>query len=315
MALTYDQMNAVTEKLHVKKITQQAYDSNILLQKLAKGKRVKVVTGGRTIYHPIRHVALGTGAFIDPDSQKVVELVETRTALELNWCYLVTDMVMSWDEKVKNRGIPQIVSLMGDKVTESKQEINEKWSTALYQIQTAKATEDIDGLLQICQATGSATTYAGISSTDASNWVAGVYDNSTSAMALFGSGSLEAGVRACTFIDPPNLIITTRANAGIYASKLQPSERRVPGNGESGATELAFMGIPIIADPQCLANDVYYLNTNHLWLYVQKGENFAPAGWKEDPDHYFADINTIRWVGNLVCDLRKSQGTSSALSS
>ena len=314
MALTYAQMDAVTEKYHVKKIPQQAYDSNILMKRLAQGNRVKVVSGGRKIFHPIRHEELGTSSFIDPDNARVIQNVETRTALELNWCYMVCDMVMTWQEKTENRGVPQIVSLMNDKVTEVKDDTYKKFSTALYQAQTSKATEEIDGLLQIIQTTGSSTTYAGISTTDASNWDAGLYDASTTTLALFGSGSLEAGVRACTFIEPPNLIMTTRAIAGRYAGKLQPSERRVPGNGKSGATELGFMGIPIIADPQCLANDLYFLNTNHLWMYVQSGYNFTPDGWKIDPARYHADVNFISWVGNLVCDTRKTQGSYSALS-
>lgn len=307
-------MDSVTTKYFAKKITQQAYDSNILMKRLAQGNRVKVVTGGRKVFHPIRHEELGTAAFIDPDSARVIHNVETRTALELNWCYMVCDMVMTWQEKIENRGTPQIVSLMNDKVQEVKDDTYKKFSTALYQAQTSKTTEQIDGLLQIIQATGSSTTYAGISSGDASNWVAGLYDNSTTTLALFGTGSLAAGRRACTFIDPPNLIMTTRAIADRYAGKLQPSERRVPGNGKSGATELGFMGIPIIADPQCLANDLYFLNTDHLWMYVQSGQNFVTKGWKEDPARYEADVNFIRWVGNLVCDLRKSQGSYSALS-
>lgn len=138
---------------------------------------------------------------------------------------------------------------------------------------------------------------------------------STTSLALYGSGSLNASVQACTFIDPPDLIVTTRAVAGYYASKLQPSERRAPENGRAGATDLYFQGIPIVSDPQCLAGDIFYINTNHLWLYVQSGHNFQVGKWEADPDRYFAKRCLISFQGNLITDLRQAHGAQTAITS
>ncbi|MGQ9610035.1 MAG: phage major capsid protein [bacterium] len=313
MALTYDQKNAVTKKYFEKKITQQAYDSNIFMQRIAKGDRVKIVEGGLKLFHPIRYAELGTAEFIDPDSARVIQHIDTRTALELEWTYLVCDMVMSWAESVQNRGDAAIIKLMADKVAEVQDDIYNKFSKVLFQDQTAKTPTQLDGLFQIIQTTGSATTYAGISSGDAPNWKAGYFDSTTTTLSLFGSGSLAEAIRNCTFIDPPNLIVTTRLIADLYAALLQPSERRVPGNGKSGATDLAFLGIPIIADPHVNTGDLFVLNTDHMWLYVQSGYNFTTKGWEPDPSRYYTDVNMISWVGNLVCDLRRTQGAFTAI--
>lgn len=322
MALTYDQMNAVTTKYHVKKIVQQAYDSNVFMRRMVEGGRVKVVSGGLKLFHPIRYKQLGTAAFIDPDSARVVENIETRTALELDWTYMVGNLSMTWSEKVKNRGDSAIIKLMDDKVTEIKEDVYQQFATVLYQAQASKTSLQIDGLYQIIQDPSTATTYAGISGGtggDAANWKAGFYDSSTTSLALFGStGSLEYAIRSCSFGGSnPNLFVTTRKMAGIYASKLQPSERRQPGNGKSGAGHdtLAFMGVPILVDPQVSTGDWFCLNTDHLWMYVQSGYNFTPKGWEEDPERYYTDVNMLSWVGNMVCDLRRTQGAFSALTS
>ena len=121
MALTYAQRDAVTKKFFINKITQQAYDSVVFLKRIAKGKRVKVVSGGKKVYHPIRYQQLGTSQFIDPDSARVVQNVDTRTALELNWTYQVTDWVITMREKVENRGDAQALF---EKLQEGKKKRN-----------------------------------------------------------------------------------------------------------------------------------------------------------------------------------------------
>lgn len=315
MAFTYDQMSATTEKYYLTAIQQQAYDSNMLLDRIKSGKRVKVVTGGRTVAKSIRHDTLGMAKWIDPDDSRTTSHKETRTLAELDWKFSVIDLIMTWEEKSENRGEAAFVNLLADKITEGMDDFKSKWSTVLYQAYASKGSDDPDGLYSICQTTSSASTYAGISSDDASNWVAGLYDSSTTALALYGSGSLNASIQACTFINPPNLIVTTRAVAGYYASKLQPSERRAPENGRSGATDLAFQGIPIIQDPQCLAGDIFYINTDHLWLYVQSGYNFQVGKWEVDPGRYHADRCLISFQGNLITDLRKAHGAQSAIAS
>jgi len=314
MSLTYDQMNATTKKYFVSAIPQQFYDKNVLFDKISKGKRVKVVTGGRKIFHPIRYTSLGLAEWVDPDAARVTSSKETRTALELDWKYLTIDLSMNWAEKAQNRGDAQIVSLIADKMKEGQEDIRYNWSTVLYQAYASKGTLDPDGLHTICQDNTSDTTYGGISSADADTWKAGFYYASAVTLALYGDYSLDHMIRSTWFNDRPNLFVTTRALASTYGSRLQPSERRAPMNGKSGATDLAFQGIPVIADPQCTSGDIWILNTNHLWLYVQNGYNFKFGGWEKDPNRVEADRALITFMGNLVCDMRKVQGINSSVS-
>ena len=312
--LTYDQLVATTQEYIVPTITPQVYDDNILLDKIRKGKHVKVVTGGRKVFHPIRDIELGEAIFTSPNAARVANHKDTRTALELVWTYLVLDAVMMWDEKIANRGKAQIVSLVRDKMTEALEDVHKKFSTVMYQAYASKASDELDGVYAIIQAHGSDTTYAGINSANSSNWTAGMLDSSTTTLALYGSASMNYAIRQMWFRGRPDLIITTRAVSAQYASKLQPGERRAPENGKAGATDLSFEGIPIITDPQTPAGDMIFLNTNHLWLYVQAGENFNTGKWERDPTGYKRDRALISFVGNLVCDFRRSMGAYTALS-
>lgn len=312
--LTYDDMDATTQKYYATPINQQSYDSNYLLDKIRKGKRVKVVTGGLKVAHPIRNRKLGLAGFVDPDDTYTTAKKNTRTLAELEWKYATVPIVMTWAEKARNRGQAAFVALLADKVKEGLQDMDYEWATAMYQAYASKGTNDIDGLLTICQS-GSSSTYAGIAGSNASDWNPGVYDSSTTALALYGSGSLEVGVRSCTFRDPPDLMVTTRTIAGIYASKLQPSERRAPENGKSGATDLGFMGIPIMADAQGGSGDIHFISTKNLWLYVQAGYNFSTGKWEKDPNRLNADRCLISFMGNLMADTRKAFGAYTAIAS
>jgi hypothetical protein len=182
----------------------------------------------------------------------------------------------------------------------------------MYQAYASKGADDLDGVYSIIR--GSSTSYAGISSDNSSNWAAGMYDYSTATLNMYGAASMDYAIRQMWFRGKPDIIVTTRAVAAEYASKLQPSERREPTDGRSGATDLSFQGIPIIADPQCPAGDMIFMNTKHLWVYVQAGENFESEDWKEDPTGFKRDRMLISFVGNLVCDMRRSMGAFTALS-
>ncbi len=314
-SLTYSQLPATTLEYIVPTITPQIYDDNIFLDKLRKGKHVKVVTGGRKVFHPIRDIELERAVFSNPNAARVASHRDTRTALELDWKYLFCDIVMMMDEKIQNRGKAQIISLVKDKIIEGIEDVHKKFSTVMYQAYASKGTDDLDGVYTVIQTLNNSTTYAGISEANSSNWDAGLFDISTSALALFGSNSMDSAIRAMWFRGKPDTIVTTRALASIYASKLQPGERRQPEDGRSGATDVSFQGIPLIADPQCLAGDMIIFNSNHLWLYVQAGHNFKTGKWVEDPTGYYRDRALIDFVGNIVCDKRRSMGAFTVITS
>ena len=313
-SLTYDQLVATTQNYIVPTITPQIYDDNILLDRIRKGKHVKVVTGGRNVFHPIRDIELGEALFTSPNAARVANHKDTRTALILPWTFLVLDAVMMWDEKIANRGKAQIVSLVKDKMVEAMEDVHSEFSAVLYQAIGSKASDELDGVYSIIQTLNNSTTYAGISEANSSNWDAGLFDTTTTTLSLYGSNSMDSAIRAMWFRGRPDLIVTTRAVAAQYASKLQPGERRAPGDGKAGATDLSFQGIPIITDPKTPAGDMIFMNTNHLWLYTQAGENFNTGSWEKDPTGYKRDRALISFVGNLVNDFRRSMGAFTALS-
>lgn len=314
MALSIDQINAVSHPYFEDFIKQQIYEETPILDRLRKKNRVQF-SGGTKLHVPIRYTELGDAEMIDPDAARVTVHYETRTAIELDWKFAKCDIVMLWKEAVYNGEEGRIADLLADKAKEGVQDLSKLISLQFCQAYSQKGDLDMDGFFSCVRDPSSDTTYGGISSADAPSWKAGLYDTTTTTLALYGSGSLEAGMRACFFRGYPDLMLTTLELAGIYASKLQPSERREPENGRAGATDIYFMGSPIVVDTHLPAGTWAFLHTDDLWFYMHKGDSIQVGKWESDPDRYKAMRALITCVGNFAFTTRKRFGAYTALTS
>jgi len=314
MALTYDQLNSVsTPDFDMGQWTDQVYKKNVILDRIREGMRV-VADGGTKYNHMIKWKELGQAKTIDPDDARSTTVVETRTLLEVDPKYAVCDVICTWEELAQNSGAHKIIDLKANKYTEGAQDMSELISDMFYQSLAATSGEDLQGIMTIVQDPSSTSTYAGIASGDAASWVAGLYYSSSVSLALFGTYSLAYGLRSCTFDVGPNLIVTAHAVVDTYASKLQPSERRQPENGKSGATSLSFMGVPIIWDSHCDSSDMHFLNTDYLYLYTHPEYNFTYSSWEDDPDRYNAARAHISLQGNFLATRRNQFGSYTSIS-
>jgi hypothetical protein len=310
-----EQMNAVsTDHFNKGQIVQQVYDKNALLGVLKE--KDHVIDGGLAIRKTLRLKEYGQANMIDPDDARTTPIVPTRNYIKLDWKFGVCPVGVTWEEASMNKGEHKIIDLVKDKRAEVSEDMNKLISTQLYQ--TVRGDTDMNGFFTFVTTAG--TTYGGISPTTYASWEAGLYDTTTTTMALFGTGSLSAGLRACKFNDSPDsiMMVTTDVLAEIYASKLLPSERRDPGQNGAGAkwwVDQYFLGRPIMADPQCNAGDWLYLDMRNLYLFVHPDHNFRFDAWEDDPSRYSASRAYMDIQGNFLCDMRKVFGAYTAITS
>jgi len=308
--ITADQMTATTKRhFDLGKITEQIYDDTVILNRL-KGNII-TINGGTKIQHPIRAAELGDFATIDPDAARVTATYVTRTYMQLDWKYAKVDIAMTLEERVQNQGEAQIVDLMKDKYTEAMEDIKEGLADAFFK--ASIGTNDFNGIYDTIKT--AAGTYAGIDADDVSSWETGLIDVATTTLALYGTGSLEAGMRACYFRGYPDLMVTTLALAGIYAAKLQPGERREPENGRAGATDLYFMGVPIVVDTHVPAGDWLFLRNEDMVMFANPLGNLNVEPWEQDPDHYKMLRQLMMFIGNFGFLRRKTSGAYTVITS
>ena len=313
MALTYDTLNSVCTPNYKKTVYEQAYDANEIISRIKKGNRV-VESMGLDLRIPISQGLLGDREMIDPDARRQTVDREITTAMSLTMKWAKVDSVITWEERNKNYGAQQIVDLVKEKTRLAIEDMDLLMSEQFYLATASQGALDMTGIFGPVQATGS-TVYAGIDYDDLNAWDAGFYDAATAALALYGTtGSLWYGLQSCWFRDDyPDLMLTTKTLAGVYASKLQPGERRAPETGKAGATDLFFNSVPILADPQCTANNWIVMVTKSMYFYVHPNDNFSMGEWEKDPDHFKALRSLLTVCGNFAFTTRRHFGAFTAI--
>jgi hypothetical protein len=313
MALSVDEANTVSSKYFDQTITSQVYDTSPLFTRLKTKEKVSW-DGGTQIQFPIRYRELGLATAVSPRSQITYMQKETRTGGVLDWTYYVAMGLISWDERVKNTGTPQIINLVKDKTEEMNQDLFEKFADDIFA--SAQGALNLQSLINIISA---ATTYAGITVADAPLWISNFVDTTTTRLVLYGAAtSLAAAMNSCTLGNTkPDLIITSR-NLFNKAESLVEPQKMYEGNSDlakAGFTSFKFHDADLVADAHCAATDMFLLATDKLELRYSPDFNFKSTPWKELDQIGFPNAlaKTVSWAGNLICRQRNVQGRFHAL--
>jgi hypothetical protein len=314
MALSIDEANTVSSKYFDKTITAQVYDESPLWTRL-KSKNKVSWDGGTQIQFPIRYKEAGVAEAVGPRSQIAYMAKETRTGAVLDWAYYVTKGIISWDERTKNTGKAQIINLIKDKTEEMNSDLFEKFADDLFA--TAQGALAIQSLNNIIGA--AASTYAGISQSDATEWYSPAIDTSTTRLVLYGtSGSLSAMINSATFGKyKPDLIITTRNLFSKFESLVEP-QKQYSGDSDlakAGFSSVKFHDVDVVADAHEQTSAMHLLCTDMLEMRYHPDFNFKVSDWGSLEQIGFPNAlaKSVSWAGNLVCRMRKVQGRYSAL--
>lgn len=305
MALTIDELNAVSKKYFDGTIKQQVYDEHPFFAKLRKDEKVRI-SGGTSIQVPIRYKKLNKAASAGFREQFVFEGVETRTALDLDWKVVKGETVLFWDERVKNAGKGRIIDLAKDKAAELKEDMRDAMATKLVALHADMGDNDFESIDNIID---DATVYGGIDPSDASEWASTV-NSSTTGLVLFGANSLSYMRSQATFgRNEPTMHLTTRELWTKYESLLQPQQRYEDKEmANLGFTNITFHGKPIVEDPDIEAGYWYGIDMNQFEMFVKEGEDMDVSDWfsLEQAGYPKTTAKYMTAVLNIVCRMRKT---------
>ncbi len=304
MALSIDDLNAMTSEALDGVITKQIYDSMPFLAVLKRDKQVKL-SGGTLIEFPIRYRKYARAGSVTARQQVVFQSKETRTAAQLNFKYYLVDGLMHWDERRANQGKSQTVDLLQDKSQELSEDMSDVIATAIFA--ASPGTNDIDSIPKIVD---TSDPYGGIAVADAAAWAAGNEDNSQTVLKLYGSASLSYAQNQATLgANHPTLHITTRDIFTTYESRLQPQQVYEDKSMVNlGFESLKFRNKPVVADSFCPAGDWYGLDMKEWFLVCDPDYAFTPSKWfsLEQAGFPHALGKVVSFAGNLKCRRRKT---------
>lgn len=266
MALTYDQISAITSKKWIPKLYDAIFDSNATL-KVLKEKSYQKVDGGTSIMIPLNYASVSASGWFSGADTLDTSDNDVVTAAEYNWREIYANITIRNIDEVKNSGDARILDFVKSKVQVAEKTLADQLGTGIYNNGTnAKA---IAGLQYVCSATNSP---GGIAQASNSWWIPQL-DTTTTTLSL---AALQTQWNAASIdSNKPDLITATRANYNRFYLLLQPQQRFMDSNlAKAGFEALKFNGANYVVDSHVPANNIYLLNTDFIHLCVHPDEDF-----------------------------------------
>jgi hypothetical protein len=302
MALTYNEISAITEKYFRPKLIDNIFKSNVLLARL-RDKQEKL-DGGERVLLPVAYATTTAAAAYQGADTLSTTPNDQITSAEFVWKQYYANITITGLDELKNSGDQAKVSFVKSKVQLAEKSLAYAMGSDVY---TGTAAAALVGL-QTC--VSSSRTYGGIDSSTYTWWDAQV-DSTTTVLTI---PKMESLFGLCTIGNVhPTIIVTTQAIWDSYFSLLQPQQRFMDSKmADAGWANVTFRGVPVVVDNRCPTYYLFMLNEEYLKLYTHAKRDFKMEPFIKPVNQDVATAK-VYWAGILACDNPRMQGVMSAI--
>ena len=163
MALTFDEISAITEKKFMPILVDNIFNKNALLMELKK--KEKPQTGGESCVVPLNYAVNGAGGWYAGAETLDTSDSDVITAAQFEWKQLYENISITRNDELRNSGDAAKVGFVRSKMEVAEKTIRNRLNTALFN--TGSDSKQIAGLNAFLSTSAS---YGGISQTTYSWW-------------------------------------------------------------------------------------------------------------------------------------------------
>ena len=290
MALTYDDITAITQKTYIPVMVDNIFNSNAALHR-AKKKWYKSQNGGTSIVQPLLY-AQNSSAERQTSSSISTTSNSKKTAAQYEWRRYHAPVVIDGLDTIKNSGDSMVLSNVKTEIQIAEKSLADLLGTDLFA--DGSTAGSIKGFKLGTATTG---TLGGISKASYS-WWQGQQDTTTSTISL---ASMQSLFGDCTIdSDRPSVIFTTQDIYDDIYALIQPQQRF--GDSETikaGFTSIMWNGIPVIVDSHVDSGYLYMINEDYVSLTYSKGRDFKLSPFQQ-PVNQDASVAGVWWAGAMT---------------
>jgi len=291
MAVSIDQLTAITHKKIMPKMFDNIFDSNPLLKRFLKGGQYVSQDGGRAIDVPLNYATTTSSGWFQGSETLQTTDNENITAASYDWKSLYANISITNEDELKNSGPSGVLKLLASKAMIAEKTMKDSLGTGLFSDGTD--TKSIVGLRDVVAAT---QTVGGISQTT-NSWWQGQVDSTTTTLTL--SALQTQFENASVDSEKPTVVVGTRANYNRYYNLLQPQQRFTDSEtAKGGFQNLMFNGVVFLSDSHVPTNHVFMLNEKHLYLWYHPKRNFYATPFQA-PINQEVKVSRILWMGSF----------------
>lgn len=328
---SWDQFVSATLENYRGPLQENIYTQQAVIFTLKERGFVEEQEGSRSIVQSLMYGENDSVVSYSGYDPLPVKPQEGITSAEFYYKYLAVPISIAGTQEFENSGRHRIFSLLDAKVRQAEITLKKKMNLQFQADGSGNGGKDITGLAVAVEDGTTWATYGGIDGSDALNswwrnqWFN--FDTVYGATSKFGDawGSSVKGMAALRKMDNlvrrvgntrgADLILTTFDIIETYEGYVEGDKLRTMSTklADAGFHSVEFKGIPMVADIDVPAEEVIFLNSDHLKLIVGKGRNFVHTPFVK-PENQDAKISHILWAGNFVMSKRDCQGRITAVS-
>lgn len=303
MALTYNQISAITQVKIIPKLRDNIFKQIPLLYRLQK--KEEPITGGTQVLVPLEYAQNSAGGWYSGADTLDNTDVDVITAASFDWKQHYQSISIKRDDELKNSGDAAILKFVASKSKNAEKSMRDRLAIGVWSSGT-----DAKSILGLRTFGSTSNTYGGISQTTYSWWQANVDATSTTLsfpvlQTLWGSAQIDA--------DQPTVSLTTQTLFNSYYALLQPQQRFMDQEtAKGGFTSLMFNGRPVIVDSKAPSNYFAMLNEEYLHWLPHKDENFRFEPFAK-PLNQNLKVAHIYWQGVFASSNNRMHAFATAL--
>lgn len=266
----FGELLATTLRNYREQLIDNIFDSSPLFFRLRQGARK--LTGGKSI---VEHLQYGknpnTGSYSRWDALPMVE-GEIIDAVEFNWKQYAGSVVIAGIDMRNNKGKHAMIELLKARIQNCEDSMVDELNEMLYKDGTGNDGKDLSGLEAIVNDSG---TLAGIDRSAHEWWRAQIRSLAAETVTWGGDNDTMLGFmrnmyNRCTRgkkRKTPDVIIMTQDDFEEYEGVFVPKQRYVQNDlADAGFDALEFKKTPVVWDRDNPANEMQFLNSNHVRL-------------------------------------------------
>jgi len=305
MAVSVDQLTAITQRYIAPKIYDNIFDSNPLLKRMLASGQYKSVSGGTSIDLPLNYAqTTANGWYSGADSLDTSEN-EQLTVARYDWKSLFAGITITEEDELKNGGSAGVLKLLASKAQIAEKTIKDALGTGLYSDgTTAKSIIGLRDIIAVDQTVG------GIAQST-NSWWQGIVDSTSTTLTIAAMNTVFEN--ASIDSEKPTVAVGTRTNYTRYYNLLQPQQRFTDSEtAKGGFVNLMFNSVPFISDSHVPSQHLFFLNEKHLWLCYHPERNFSTESFQK-PLNAQVKVSRILWMGAFGSSNNRLHGKMSGL--
>ena len=277
----------------------------------------KVLQGGLQIEIPLVYSKFAAGGFYQGFDELDITPSDTVKNAAFDWKQAYSPVTVDGLTLIRVDSPEAVVNFLGFQFEQAQTDLADILGTGLWTTTVAN-NKAIDGIPAAVDAGTIATTYGGLLRSANAFWNANVTNItpplSLSAMQTMFGTCTEGGRH-------PTILVSGQAVYNLYWALSTPGQAfpSQPGGQDeqlasNGFTNLLFNNVPLAVDSHAPAQQLFFLNEDYMYLYVNPRADFNMKEFRE-PVNQDAMTSLILWAGNVVFSNLLRQGKLTGISS